>query len=104
MDTASACDWEVAPGEARSSSLRVHLRQRSFIFPWHTFLFAEGTDTEVRAMFHSHCIRIEGSGLSALVSDLAEQRVIGLTEPDRTAKFRGAVGPLITAIAVTDAK
>jgi hypothetical protein len=55
-------------------------------------------------MFHSHCIRIEGSGLSALVSDLAEQRVIGLTEPDRTAKFRGAVGPLITAIAVTDAK
>jgi hypothetical protein len=104
MDSASVCDWKVAPQDTRSASLSVHLRRRSFVFPWHTFLFADGTDDEVRAVFHSHFVRIEGSGLSALVSHLAEQRVASLTEPDRTAKFRQSVGPLITAISVTEAE
>jgi len=104
MNSASLSDWEVAQEGTRVSSLSVHLHRRSFVFPWHTFRVAEGTDTEVRVSFHSHSIRIEGSGLSALLSCLAEQRVTSLTEPNRTAKFRQSAGPLITAISVTEAK
>ena len=104
MNSTSVCDWNVASEETRVSSLSVHLRRRSFVFPWHAFLFAEGTDAEVQVSFHSHSVRVEGSGLSALVSDLSAQRVTSLIEPDRTAKFRQSVGPLITAVSVTEAE
>jgi hypothetical protein len=78
------------------------LRRQTFVFPWHTFRFAKSTDDHVTANFYSHEITITGSGLSALVSDLAEQHVVSITEPDRTAKFRPSTGPLITGVSVAE--
>jgi hypothetical protein len=105
MATASVSEsaWRVAQ-TGRAASLIVQLRQRSYVFPWSLFLFAEGTDAEVRATFHTHVVTVQGAGLRALLSDLAAQTVCELTEPDRTAKFSQSSGPHVTAVSVTQNK
>jgi hypothetical protein len=103
MATASESPWQSFPG-GRALALAVHLRQHSYIFPWSLFLFAEGNDVEVHATFHTHTVVVQGSGLTALLSDLAVQNVSELVEPDRTAKFAKGSGPLISAVSVSENK
>jgi hypothetical protein len=106
MASASDSDsaWQISPKEGRAVSLRVHLLQRSFVLPWSLFLFAEGTDAEVRAVFHTHVVLVQGAGLTALLSDFADQVVTELVEPDRTAKFSKRSGPHLTALSLTQNK
>jgi hypothetical protein len=82
----------------------VHLRQRSYVLPWSLFLFAEGTDAEVRATFHTHIVLVQGTGLTSLLSDLAAQVISELSEPDRTAKFSKTEGPQLTTLSVSENK
>lgn len=106
MAMASASDggWAISQQGQMVRSLRVELRQRTYVLPWSLFLFAEGTDAEVRLTFHTHVILVQGAGLTSLLSDLAEQNVKQLVEPDRTAKFQSARGPHITAVSLTENK
>jgi hypothetical protein len=104
MASASESGWEVVENGRRATSLLVQLRQRSYVLPWSLFLFAEGTDAEVRALFHTHVVLLQGAGLTRLLSDLADQVVNELVEPDRTAKFSKSSAPQITAISVTENK
>jgi hypothetical protein len=106
MATASASKnlWEVADEGSRLLSLEIRLRQQSYILPWSMFLYAQGNDAEIRAVFHTHEVLIQGAGLTSLLSDLAAQSVKKLVEPDRTAKFAPGDGPLITAVSVTEGK
>lgn len=105
MATASAGEqgWLVAE-HGRTTGLLVRLRQRSYVLPWSLFLFAEGTEAQVRAVFHTHVITLEGAGLSSLLSDLAAQRVTELLEPDRAAKFSRGTGPCLTALSIAENK
>ena len=96
--------WETEKEQRPVRSLLVHLRQRSYVLPWSLFLFAEGTDSTVRAVFHTHVVEMEGSGLSSLLSDLAEGAIQQVVEPDRTARFGSATGPQITAVSVIENK
>jgi hypothetical protein len=104
---ASASDfkraWRVAEN-GRPTGLVVHLRQRSYVWPWSLFLYAEGTDAEVRAVFHTHVVSVQGAGLTSLLSDLAAQAVSELAEPDRTAKFTPSVGAHLSAVTVSENK
>jgi hypothetical protein len=101
---AEIADWQVTENGRRAMSLVVHLRQRSYVFPWGLFLFAEGDDAVVRAVFHTHVVRVEGNGLTSLLQDLAEQSVCELVEPDRAAKFRKDEGSQVTAVSVSENK
>lgn len=106
MATASACEsgWQTSQ-MGRCPALVVHLRQRSYVFPWSLFLYAEGTDAVVRATFHTHVVSVEGAGLTKLLTDLAAQAVSELVEPDRTAKFsKPQGGLLLTAVSVEENK
>lgn len=67
MASVSESGWEVIEKGSRATSLLVQLRQRSHVLPWGLFLFAEGTDTEVRALFHTHTVLIQGAGLMTLL-------------------------------------
>jgi len=100
----SKSGWETAQDNRPVRSLLVQLRQRSYVLPWSLFLFAEGTEAEVRATFHTHVVLIQGSGLSSLLSDITEQAVKQLVEPDRTAKFTAGRGPQITTVSVSENK
>jgi len=95
--------WRVIKN-GRSLSLCVELRQRTYIFPWSLFLYAEGDSAQLRAVFHTHIITVEGSGLTSLLQDLAAQSVCELIEPDRTAKFTRSSGPCINALSVVENK
>ena len=92
--------WEVA--ERRPPALLVRLRQRSVVLPWALFLFAEGTDAELRAVFHTHVLTVQGAGLEFLLAELGEQRVTAIVEPDRTAKFTEGAGRRITALVLAE--
>ena len=96
--------WSTDEKGQRVTSLLLEMRQRVYVLPWSLFLFATGTDAEVEATFHTHLVHVQGSGLSALLSDLADQSVTRLVEPDRTAKFTQSRGPHITAVTVTENK
>lgn len=103
MASVSESGWEVSE-KSRPLSVLVQLRQRIYVLPWSLFLYAEGTEVEVRAVFHTHLLLMQGSGLSALLSDFADQGITQLLEPDRTAKFSRQRGPQITALSVTENK
>jgi hypothetical protein len=102
---ASASDsrtaWRVAEN-GRATALVVQLRQRSYVLPWSLFLYAEGTDAEVKAQFHTHVVVVQGAGLTSLLSDVAGQFVSHLIEPDRMAKFSQGAGPQLTALSVSE--
>ncbi len=104
---ASASDsrtgWSVAEN-GRATALVVRLRQKSYVLPWSMFLYAEGTDAEVRAVFHTHEVLVQGAGLTSLLRDVAGQMVNELAEPERTAKFTAVAGPHLTAVTVNQNK
>lgn len=102
MATASGSEggWEVA--DRRPPALLLRLRQRSVVLPWALFLFAEGTDAELRAVFHTHVLTVQGAGLESLLTELGEQRVTTIVEPDRAAKFTESTGPHITALVLAE--
>jgi hypothetical protein len=52
--SASSRAWRIAEN-GRATALVVQLRQRVYVLPWSLFLYAEGTDAEVKAQFHTHC-------------------------------------------------
>lgn len=94
--------WE--SDDSRPVSLLVQLRQQAYVLPWSLFLFADGTDGQVRLTFHTHVVLVTGVGLGALLSDVAAYSVKQLVEPDRTAKFSSSQGRQVTAVSVTENK
>ena len=78
--------WRI--GRAHSQlALEVVLLDRTFLLPWAQFLYAEGGDDEVRLVFATHDVVARGAGLSALLSDVAAQRLVAIDEPVRAETF-----------------
>ena len=68
-------------------TLEVVLLGKTYLLPWTQFLYAEGGDDEVRLVFATHDVIAKGSGLSALLADVAAQRLVGMDEPSRATRF-----------------
>ena len=101
MATASAAEQFsiLAEGE-RFPALEVVLHQQTYILPWSQFLYAQGADDQLRAVFTTHDVLVAGSGLSALLYALATQQLAWLREPARTDRFGTSDGPRLTALSV----
>ena len=84
--------------------LEVILLKQVFVLPWNQFLYAEGGDDEVRAVFTTHDVVAKGAGLASLLSDLAVQQVTRLREPARAERFANATGVRITELHVRKAE
>jgi hypothetical protein len=83
----------------RVFGLHIVLLKRSYVLPWTQFLYAEGTQGEVRAVFSMHDVLVQGCGLEDLLADFAAQAVTRLREPTRMDKFLiPASGPRIRAV------
>jgi hypothetical protein len=67
----------------RPITLEIVLLKRTYILPWTQFLYAEGSNDEVRIAFATHDVVVKGSRLEALLADLAAQRIARLEEPTR---------------------
>jgi hypothetical protein len=80
--------------------LEIALVKRTYVLPWHQFLYAEGGDDEVRAVFAMHVVIVKGGGLRALLADLAEQTVTVIREPTRADGFEGRADQFIRDVVV----
>jgi hypothetical protein len=81
-------------------ALEVVLLDRTYLLPWTQFLYAEGGNDEIRLVFATHDVVARGAGLSALLTDLAAQRLVGLEEPGRGERFGGAVAGWVRELTV----
>jgi len=75
-------EWRTV-GRERPSGLEIVLLKRTYVLPRSQFLYAEGGDDEIRLVFATHDVVVAGTGLSAILTDLAEQRIARLKEPTR---------------------
>jgi hypothetical protein len=82
--------WSVE--QFRSTSLQVSLLRRTWVFPWGQFLYAEGSNDELRIAFSTHDVMVKGSGLTSLLQDLAAQQVSLIREPTRADAFVAGSG------------
>jgi hypothetical protein len=102
MNTVSADSgksWSVNL-EDRPAALEITLLKRTYVLPWNQFLYAEGGNDEVRAVFATHDVIIRGGGLDELLADMATQRVASMHEPSRPDRFPSAASRGIREIVV----
>jgi hypothetical protein len=102
MNRASADNrksWSVSSDD-RVAALEIALLKRTYVLPWNQFVYAEGGDDEVRAVFATHEVIIRGSGLSELMTDMAAQRVALMHEPVRADRFSSLGGRFIGEIII----
>ena len=90
--------------DGRVLGLEVILVKQVIVLPWNQFLYAEGGDDEVRAVFTTHDVVAKGSGLAPLLSDLAAQHVTRLKEPARAERFAHVTGAHLTELYVRKAE
>ncbi len=84
----------------RQTGLEIVLLKRTYVFPWSQFLYAEGGDDEIRAVFTTHDLIVRGTALTGLLADLAGQRIARLQEPARTDRFDTSPGPVVRQLIV----
>ena len=91
--------WTINSDE-RPAALEVSLLKRVVVLPWTQFLYAEGGDDEIRAVFTTHDLIVRGTALTGLLADLAGQRIARLQEPARTDRFDEPSGPVVRQLIV----
>ena len=79
-------EWRVGRNQ-NHLALEIVLLGRTYVLPWAQFLYAEGGDDEVRLVFATHDVTVKGTGLSALLDDLAGEGLVALDEPSRADRF-----------------
>ena len=89
-----------ATGSERQTGLEIVLLKRTYVLPWSQFLFAEGGDDEIRAVFTTHDVIVRGAALTGLLAELAGQRIARLQEPARTDRFEQSSGPMVRQVIV----
>ncbi len=97
MTTVSADKQSTHDGLA---CLEVVLLNRTFLLPWHQFLYAEGGSDEIRLVFSTHDLVIRGTQVGQLLSEIAAQRIKCVREPSRADLFRSENAQQIISISV----
>ncbi len=82
------------------ASLEVVLLNRTYILPWHQFLYAEGRSDEIRLVFTTHDVVIRGTQLGQLLSEISAQQINRLRKPIRADAFQSGCPRQITTISV----
>ena len=81
-------------------ALEIVLLKRTIVLSWSQFVYAEGSDDEIRVAFASHDVIIRGAGLTALLADVSAQRVSSINEPARPDRFPSTAARFIREIEV----
>jgi hypothetical protein len=98
---ASEVAWQV--NERGAHALEVALHKATYVLPWSQFLYAEGGEDEVRLVFATHDVMVKGSGLGALLTDIAGHRLAALAEPLSADRFLGRGVRCVREVAVRKA-
>jgi hypothetical protein len=79
-------NWATAQ-KAHQPGLRIITKGDWYIFPWSSFLCAEGNYSQVTATFKTHQVTFQGEELLPILNALAEQRLLQIAEGDRMILF-----------------
>ena len=63
-------------GTDRQTGLEIVLLKTTYVFPWSQFLYAEGGDDEIRAVFTTHDVIVRGATLTGLLADYAKRAIM----------------------------
>ena len=91
--------WTIGNGD-RPPALEVVLLKTTLVLSWNQFIFAEGSDDEVRIAFASHDVIVRGTGLSILLQAVTANQVSSIREPGRSDRFPTNAARLIREIEV----
>lgn len=94
----SEVGWQV--NEKGAHALEVVLHKATYVLPWSQFLYAEGGEDKTRLVFATHDVTVKGSGLGALLTDVAAHRLAALVEPLSPDRFLGRGVPGVREVAV----
>jgi hypothetical protein len=70
------------------------------ILSWNQFVYAEGSNDEMRIAFASHDVVVRGTGLDPLLRAIAANRVALIRETVRSESFPSLAGGFIREIVV----
>ena len=85
---------------SHSAGLQIQLLNRTYVFPWSQFLYAEGDSGEIRMAFSTHDVTIKGVRLDMLLEGITIQGVRIIREPLRAESMMSNSGLNITNIVV----
>jgi hypothetical protein len=78
--------WTIS-ADSMAPTLEVVLAKQTLILSWNQFVYAEGSDDEVRIAFASHDVIVRGAGLSSLLHAIPGHRVASIREVARWEQF-----------------
>ena len=78
--------WTIS-ADSMAPTLEVVLAKQTLILSWNQFVYAEGSDDEVRIAFASHDVTVRGAGLSSLLHAIPGHRVTSTREVARSERF-----------------
>ena len=78
--------WTIS-ADFMAPTLEVVLAKQTVILSWNQFVYAEGSDDEVRIAFASHDVIVRGAGLSPLLHAIPGHRLASIREVARWERF-----------------
>ena len=82
------------------AGVQIQLFNRTYVFPWSQFLYAEGDSGEIRMAFSTHDVTIKGVRLDMLLEGITFQKVSNLRESLRAESMLSNSGLTISNIVV----
>ena len=67
--------WVISNNEDRPPALEIALLKQTVVLSWNQFVYAEGSDDEIRIAFASHDVVVRGAGLSSLLQAVSANKV-----------------------------
>ena len=101
MNVASAgkAPWVISVADP-PPALEISLLRETVILSWNQFVYAEGSNDEMRIAFASHDVVVRGTGLDPLLRAIAANRVALIRETVRSESFPTLAGAFIREIVV----
>lgn len=103
VDSVDREPWVIGT-DHRPPALEIVLVKQTVVLSWLQFVYAEGSDDEVRIAFASHDVILRGTGLSSLLHAITANRVTSIREPARTDLFPDYAGRFIREVIVRRAE
>jgi hypothetical protein len=91
--------WTIG-ADSMAPTLEVVLPKQTLILAWNQFVYAEGSDDEVRIAFASHDVIVRGAGLLPLLHAIPGHQLVSIREPARAERFSGLPAKFISGIEV----
>ncbi len=77
----------VTSADSAPPALEIITPRQTVVLAWTQFVFAEGSDDEIRIAFASHDIIVRGAGLSPLLQAITAQQAISIRQSPRHEAF-----------------